>query len=95
VTAFDRPTYFRDVMTAGAFEHFAHDHRFEEHDGGTVMIDEVEMRSPFGLVGLLVDRVFLAGYMRRLIEQRCQAIKREAEAVAIGRLIAVQPPLSP
>src|SRR3712207_102992 len=32
VTGFDRPSYFRDVMTAGAFRSFAHDHRFEERD---------------------------------------------------------------
>ena len=67
VTAFDRPFYFRDVMTAGAFRSFAHDHRFEERGGGTVMTDEVEFRSPLGPVGWLVDRLFLAGYLRRLL----------------------------
>jgi ligand-binding SRPBCC domain-containing protein len=48
VTVFDRPLYFRDVMTAGAFRSFAHDHRFEERDGKTVMTDEVAFRSPLG-----------------------------------------------
>lgn len=28
VTAFDRPTHFRDELTAGTFRAFAHDHRF-------------------------------------------------------------------
>jgi ligand-binding SRPBCC domain-containing protein len=82
LTAFDRPAYFRDVMTRGAFRSFAHDHRFEAQGGGTVMTDEVEFRSPLGPLGWLVDRMFLAGYLRRLLEGRCQAIKREAEAVA-------------
>lgn len=82
VTVFERPTYFRDAMTAGAFRSFAHDHRFEARDGGTVMIDEVEFRSPLGPLGWLVDTLFVAGYLRRLLEGRCQAIKREAEAVA-------------
>ena len=45
VTTFDRPGYFRDVMTAGAFRSFAHDHRFEARDGRTTMTDEVEFRS--------------------------------------------------
>ena len=83
VTAFDRPNYFRDEMTAGAFRSFAHDHRFEARNGLTVMIDEVEFRSPFGLIGRLVDYVFMTGYLRRLLECRCQAIKREAEAAAL------------
>lgn len=82
VTAFDRPTYLRDVMTRGAFRSFAHDHRFEARDGVTVMTDEVEFRSPLGPVGWLVDRLFMAGYLRRLLEGRSQAIKREAEALA-------------
>jgi hypothetical protein len=42
----------------------------------------VEFRSPFGPLGWLVDRLFLTGYLRRLLEGRCQAIKREAESVA-------------
>src|SRR5215217_2321505 len=41
VTAFDPPFYFRDAMTAGAFRSFAHDHRFEERAGRTVMSDVV------------------------------------------------------
>ena len=85
VTAFDRPTYFRDVMTRGAFRSFAHDHRFEARDGGTVMTDAVEFRSPLGPLGWLVDRLFMASYLRRLLEGRCQAIKREAEAIAQRR----------
>ena len=82
VTTFERPGYFRDVMTAGAFRSFAHDHRFEAQDGRTTMTDEVEFRSPLGPLGWLVDRLYLTGYLRRLLEGRCQAIKREAESVA-------------
>jgi hypothetical protein len=44
------------------------------------MVDEVEFRSPLGPLGWLVDALFLTGYMRRLLERRCEAIKREAEA---------------
>ena len=82
VTAFDSPTYFRDVMTAGAFRSFAHDHRFEARAGVTVMTDDVEFRSPLGPLGWLVDYLFMAGYLRRLLGGRCQAIKREAELIA-------------
>jgi ligand-binding SRPBCC domain-containing protein len=80
VTAFERPTYFRDVMTAGAFREFAHDHRFETRNGETIMTDEVVFRSPLGPLGRIADWLFLTRYMRRLLEGRCQAIKREAES---------------
>jgi ligand-binding SRPBCC domain-containing protein len=82
VTVFDRPTYFRDVMTSGAFRSFAHDHRFEPQRGGTVMTDEVTFRSPLRPLGWLVDALFMTGYLRRLLEGRCRAIKREAEVIA-------------
>lgn len=85
ITSFDSPRYFRDVMTRGAFQSFAHDHRFEAVDGGTVMTDEIEFRSPLGPLGLLVDSVFMTGYLRRLLEGRSQAIRRAAEAVAQSR----------
>ncbi len=61
IAAFERPAHFRDVMTAGAFRSFAHDHRFEERGGRTVMTDVAEFRSPLGPVGWLIDRLFLTG----------------------------------
>jgi ligand-binding SRPBCC domain-containing protein len=79
ITAFERPTYFRDEMVAGAFKEFTHDHRFESARGGTTMIDEVWFRSPFGLFGRIVDAVLLTRYMRRLLAGRAVAIKHEAE----------------
>jgi ligand-binding SRPBCC domain-containing protein len=82
VTVFDRPKHFRDEMTSGAFRTFAHDHLFDSRDELTVMTDEVVFRSPFGPLGWLVDRLFMAGYLRRLLIGRCQTIKFEAEAVA-------------
>jgi ligand-binding SRPBCC domain-containing protein len=84
VMVFDPPTHFRDVMTAGAFRSFVHDHRFKAQDCGTVMTDEVVFQSPLGSLGWLVDYLFMTGYMRRLLEGRCQAIKRKAESVAQG-----------
>ncbi len=80
ITEFERPHYSRDVMTQGAFRTFAHDHRFLPHESGTLMIDDVTFTSPLGWLGRCVDRLFLAGYLRRLLEARCQALMAEAEA---------------
>lgn len=84
IEAFDRPRHFRDVMTRGAFRSFAHDHCFEARDGQTVMTDEVIFHSPLGPIGAFVDWVFMNGYLRRLLEERGEAIKREAETVKAG-----------
>jgi len=45
-----------------------------------MMIDEVHFRSPMGLIGVMVDYLFMAGYLRRMLANRGIAIKREAEA---------------
>jgi len=82
ITAMDRPRHFCDEQTDGPFKSFVHDHLFEDlGDGVTRMTDRVAFASPFGVVGRVVDRVYLAGYLRRLIAARGRAIKAEAEGV--------------
>ena len=80
VTAFDRPQHFRDVMLAGAFKSMVHDHEFTDHAAGTLMSDRFEFNSPFGILGTIFDRVFLASYMRRFIARRNEVLKRLAES---------------
>jgi ligand-binding SRPBCC domain-containing protein len=79
ITAMERPRHFRDEMMRGAFRTFAHDHGFQEQGGVTVMTDDVVFRSPLGLLGRVVDAVFMTGYLRRLIAARGEVIRREAE----------------
>lgn len=80
ITAMDRPTHFRDEQTDGPFKHFIHDHFFEDLGNDTTrMRDVIEFASPYGVWGSIVDRVYLAGYLQRLITQRGLAIKAEAE----------------
>ena len=79
ITAFERPAHFRDAMVAGRFARFEHDHFFDEHDGGTRMRDVLVFESPLGLLGRLVDRLVLTGYLTRLLQQRNRLIKAEAE----------------
>ena len=64
ITRFDRPRSFRDSMVRGAFARFDHDHVFEADRGGTLARDVFDFTSPLGLLGRVVDRVVLEGYMR-------------------------------
>ncbi len=77
VTEHDRPARFVDEQVRGPFGRWWHEHRFEAVDGGTLMVDVVEFRSPLGPLGRLVDRTFLTGYMKRLLRQRNQWIVEE------------------
>lgn len=87
ITAFDPPQHFRDTMTRGAFKRFVHDHYFEADPleaNHTIMRDVIDFASPLGPLGWLVDRCFMAEYLRRLIAERGRAMRDEAERRASG-----------
>lgn len=80
ITQVDRPHSFRDSMVAGAFQRFDHDHFFRDHeDGATHMVDVFDYTSPCGVLGKLADKWFLERYMRNLLSERNEEIKRVAE----------------
>lgn len=80
MTQFERPKHFQDSMLEGAFRQMTHDHRFEEREEKTVMMDRFEFHSPLGVLGRMVDYLFLERYMRRFIENRNAILKRTAES---------------
>ncbi len=80
ITRFERPFRFQDVMVSGAFKRIQHDHEFVAHPPGTLMVDRFEFESPGGVVGQLVDRFFLHGYLRRFLIRRNQVLKDLAES---------------
>lgn len=81
ITVYDRPHHFRDSMVSGAFRRFDHDHFFDEDErGGTMMRELFDFDAPFGLLGRIAERAFLARYMRELLTGRSVAVKRIAES---------------
>src|ERR1041384_6605475 len=59
VTVFERPSHFQDIMISGAFNSMVHDHRFEQHQEGTLMRDRFEFSSPLGILGKVANGLFL------------------------------------
>ncbi len=80
ITQYEPPTFFQDGMTAGLFKSFEHDHRFHEHNGATVMRDEIRFSAPFGVLGLMVERLVLGNYLTRFLLERNEFVKRVAES---------------
>jgi len=80
ITQYEPPSFFQDVMTAGLFKSFEHDHRFQEQDGGTVMREEVRFSAPFGVLGLMVERLVLRTYLNRFLLERNKFVKQVAES---------------
>jgi ligand-binding SRPBCC domain-containing protein len=80
ITQYEPPTFFQDVMTAGRFKSFEHDHRFREQDGETVMKEELRFSAPFGVLGFLVESLVLRNYLTRFLLERNKLLKQVAES---------------
>ncbi|MBV8544553.1 MAG: SRPBCC family protein [Acidobacteria bacterium] len=79
ITAYDRPRHFQDSMVRGAFQSFVHDHYFEPCDEGTRMMDVLAFRSPFGVLGAIVDRLIMTAYLTRMLTKRNEIVKAVLE----------------
>jgi ligand-binding SRPBCC domain-containing protein len=75
----EKPYKFTDRMVRGAFHSFTHTHEFIESGTGTIMKDVFSYRSPFSILGVIVDKVFLEKYMTHFIVNRAKELKRIAE----------------
>ena len=69
-------SYFRDVMVAGAFRRFEHEHHFAPMDDGTRMRDEIQFSAPWGAPGRILARQRLLLVMK----ERNSHIKQVAES---------------
>jgi ligand-binding SRPBCC domain-containing protein len=70
ITEMQAPHYFVDEQVRGPFLRFRHVHEFNEVPDGTVMVDRIDFAAPFGFLGRLAEKLFLARYLRKLIEIR-------------------------
>ena len=80
ITQFDPPRSFEDEQVAGPFKTFWHRHEFTTSDAATLMTDVVRYSAPLGLIGSLVERVFLDGYLRAFLERRAAHLRALAES---------------
>ena len=80
ITVFDRPRHFQDSMIEGAFRSFVHDHYFDTVQGSTLIRDVLTFSSPLGPLGMVVDKLVMAAYLRRLLTARNALIKQVLEA---------------
>jgi ligand-binding SRPBCC domain-containing protein len=80
ITRYEPPTFFQDVMTAGMFTSFEHDHRFQQQNSETVMNDELRLIAPLGILGLAAEKLILRNYLTRFLRERNEFLKQVAES---------------
>ena len=88
---FSPPASYGDRLTRGLLRQFAHVYQFEPvPDDGCVMSDELTVEAPFGPLGRIMERFYLARTMRGLVQQRLEHIRRVAEGDDWQRYTALQ-----
>ena len=87
IIQFDYPNSFTDEMVSGAFKSFKHQHLFDTANGQTIMKDVFVFESPYGILGKIVNYLFLTRYMKNLLRKRNTVIKETAEAVGSEPLL--------
>lgn len=79
ITVMEKPYRFVDEMVDGFFKHMQHEHLFEQKDSYVMMVDKFCYTPPLGLIGNLLDSLFLKRLMTALLSKRNQVIKKIAE----------------
>ncbi len=79
ITKFKFPAYFTDEMEEGHFKSFKHEHFFQAENEYTVMIDCLEYKTSFGILGALFDKTILKKYLTNFIEKRNLFLKNFIE----------------
>jgi ligand-binding SRPBCC domain-containing protein len=80
ITAMRKPFSFTDEMVNGDFKSMKHEHHFKQIENGTLMIDILNFDSPYGFFGKISNKIFLTGYLKKLLERRNKVIKQYAES---------------
>ena len=80
ITEMTAPDFFIDEQVTGDFLLMKHEHYFKEAENGTIMIDQFRFKSPYGMIGRLVNLLYLENYMTRLLSERNKMIKNAAES---------------
>ena len=79
VSEYKRPNKFVDQMVRGKFKAYRHEHVFENKEDKTLMIDKFYFESSFGILGKIVDKLFLRRHMTKLLLTRNALLKQKAE----------------
>jgi ligand-binding SRPBCC domain-containing protein len=74
IELWEPPFRFVDVQTKGPYALWRHTHTFDETPQGTMMRDRVEYALPFGPLGAVAHRLFVARQLERIFSFRARVV---------------------
>jgi len=79
ITKMESPKSFTDEQMKGDFVHYRHEHHFKPIENGTLMIDMLDFKTPYGVIGDIFNRLYLTKYLEKFLLQRNLVVKQYAE----------------
>lgn len=75
LTDFQPFNLITDTQTKGPFKIWKHSHCFEDTGGKTLMTDKISYELPFGIIGRIADKLFIAKMIDKQFEFRHKITK--------------------
>jgi ligand-binding SRPBCC domain-containing protein len=77
ISEYDPPRRFVDEQIEGPYTFWRHEHRFQEADNGTCVIDTVRYIVPFGILGWIVHPLLIAPQLEKIFNYRKRIIDEQ------------------
>lgn len=75
ITYVQEPNYFVDEQRVGPYAIWHHEHHFKEIDGGVEMLDRVNYKIPFGVLGKIAHPIVVKSKLEEIFEFRIRAVE--------------------
>lgn len=70
ITHVNEPFFFVDEQRTGPYSIWHHEHHFKAVNGGVMMTDKLFYKVPFGILGNLLDGLFIHNKVKGIFEYR-------------------------
>ena len=76
ITEYNKPKKFIDQQLKGPYSMWHHTHTFNDHGTYVEMIDEISYSVPFGIIGQIVNSIFIKRDLLDIFEYRKKVIDK-------------------
>lgn len=77
ITHVKEGSYFVDYQLSGPYSIWHHQHHFREIDGGVEMTDILNYKIPLGIIGVLLQKLFIGNEVRKIFDYRYKVLKEK------------------
>jgi ligand-binding SRPBCC domain-containing protein len=70
ITHVEAPSYFVDEQRVGPYSIWHHEHHFKAIEGGVEMLDRVNYKVPFGLLGKIFHPIIVRPKLEQIFDYR-------------------------